>query len=93
MSGSCSRDRGDGGLGRELVVGVALGGDPLACRCRRRGASTSSRWAGSRARVRPGPPKACRICWSTSFEPFAAQMLLAGEAVAEVAGERCRAAR
>ena len=24
--------------------------------------------------VRPAPPKACRICWSTSLEPFAAQI-------------------
>ena len=25
--------------------------------------------------LRPGPPKACRICWRISLDPLAAQML------------------
>jgi hypothetical protein len=27
---------------------------------------------GNPSTLRPGPPKACRICWMISFEPFAA---------------------
>ena len=37
--------------------------------------------------VRPGPPNACSICWSTSLEPLAAHTLLGVERHAGGRGE------
>ena len=42
---------------------------------------------GNPRAVRPGPPKAWRICWRTSLEPLAAQMFVRVQPVAKVFGQ------
>ena len=77
----------DGRLGARARSRRPGGRAARRCRCRRRAAGTSSRSARIRGDVRPGPPNACRMCCSTSFDPFAAQMSSAVQTVAQVARE------
>ena len=78
---------GDGHVADRSSKSASRGrGDPLGAGAR--GEQRVHRVRGREAdAVRPGPPKACRMCWSTSFEPFAAQIRSGVEAVAQVVGE------
>ena len=87
------RDRRRGLVGGQGEVGPARHARPSRCRCRRRAAGASSTTARTPARVRPGPPKACSTCWSTSLEPFAAHTCSSTQRHAGGAGTGTRRGR